>query len=186
MDLAKYRNIFLQESADHLGELSGGLMTLEKNPSDGEALDLVFRMVHSIKGMAASLDFAGCAELAHRMEDRLGGYRDRGCVDDTEGLPLLFRGLSRLETMVEEVREGGMPSPDPELVEALSAPPEEPGEAELVRPAEDAHADAPPGVSDASESAQTPAARPHAEPQPAADAERDAAPPVADTPPKKA
>lgn len=135
MDLAKYRNIFLQESADHLGELSGGLMTLEKNPSDGDALDLVFRMVHSIKGMAASLEFQGCADLAHRMEDRLGGYRDRGCVDDAEGLPLLFRGLSRLEAMVEEVRSGGMPSPDPDLIEALAAPPEEPEEAALVRPA---------------------------------------------------
>lgn len=137
MDLAKYRNIFLQESADHLGELSGGLLTLEKNPSNGEALDLVFRMVHSIKGMAASLDFRGCAELAHQMEDRLGGYRERGCVDDAEGLPLLFRGLSRLESMVEEVRSGAMPSPDAELAKALAAPPEELGDAVLVRAVED-------------------------------------------------
>jgi two-component system chemotaxis sensor kinase CheA len=137
LDLAKYRNIFLQESADHLGELSGGLLTLEKTPSDVDALDLVFRMVHSIKGMAASLDFQGCADLAHRMEDRLGGYRERGCVDDADGLPLLFRGLSRLEAMVEEVRAGGMPSPDPELSEAFAAPPEELGEAALVRPTGD-------------------------------------------------
>ena len=136
-------------------------MTLEKNPSDVDALDLVFRMVHSIKGMAASLDFQGCADLAHRMEDRLGGYRERGCVDDADGLPLLFRGLSRLEVMVEEVRAGRTPSPDPELSDALAAPPEELGEAALVRPA------APAG-------------------EELADAERADVTPAPESPPKKA
>ena len=136
MDNAKYRTIFLEECADHLGELSSGLFALEKNPAEADALDLVFRMVHSIKGMAASLDYGGCADLAHTMEDRLGGYRSRGCIDDTDGLPLLFRGLSRLESMVEEVRAGGVPTPDPELEAAFQAPPPEVEDAAPVRPVE--------------------------------------------------
>lgn len=145
MNNAKYRTIFLEECADHLGELSAGLLALEKTPADTDALDLVFRMVHSIKGMAASLDYGGCADLSHKMEDRLGGYRSRGCIDDTDGLPLLFQGLSRLESMVEEVRAGGVPTPDPELEAAFSAPPAEPEEAAMVRPVEpDEAAMAPP------------------------------------------
>ena len=123
LDIAKFRNIFLEDATDHLSDLSGGLLALEKNAADRDALDLVFRMVHSIKGMAASLEFDACTELAHTMEDRLGGYRDRERIDEADGLPLLFRGLSRLEAMVEEVRSGGMPSPDAELIAAFAAPP---------------------------------------------------------------
>ena len=36
-----------------------------------EAIDVVFRMAHSIKGMAASLGYDSITELAHRLEDRM-------------------------------------------------------------------------------------------------------------------
>jgi two-component system chemotaxis sensor kinase CheA len=120
LDPAKYRTLFLEEATEHLGEMSGALLCLEKAPGDGEAIDLLFRMVHSVKGMAASLGYNALAELAHHLEDRLGTYRECGAVD-TEGLPLLFRGLERLEAMVEHVRQcGDGPASDAELVSALS------------------------------------------------------------------
>ena len=121
MDPAKYRSLFLEEATEHLAEMSGALMRLEKVPADAEAIDLLFRMVHSVKGMAASLGYGALTELAHHLEDRLGAYRERGAVD-TNALPLLFRGLERLEAMVEHVRRSGTgPAPDERLVADLSA-----------------------------------------------------------------
>jgi two-component system chemotaxis sensor kinase CheA len=55
VDFAKYRNLFLEEATEHLAEIGQALLTLEKDPRAAEALDLVFRMVHSMKGMGASL-----------------------------------------------------------------------------------------------------------------------------------
>ena len=104
MDPVKYRNLFLEEACAR------------------EAIDLVFRMVHSLKGMGASLGYDAVSELSHRLEDRLGAWRAGGGIDDPTGLPLLFRGLESLERMVAVVREtGDPPPPDPELVAALDA-----------------------------------------------------------------
>src|SRR5690606_8202706 len=122
MDPVKYRNLFLEEATEHLAEMSRALLELEKDPGDREAIDVVFRMVHSLKGMGASLGYDAVSELAHRLEDRLGAWRARGGIDDPGGLPLLFSGLESLERMVEAVRATGEPPPaDPELVAALDA-----------------------------------------------------------------
>jgi two-component system chemotaxis sensor kinase CheA len=124
VDLAKYRNLFLEEAAEHLAEISRALLELEKDPGRGEAIDLVFRMAHSIKGMAGSLDYASIAELAHALEDRMDACRSAGRVDAAVGLPLLFRGLEGLERMVEAVRASGAPpAAEPELLAQLRGGP---------------------------------------------------------------
>ncbi|MDX1648367.1 MAG: Hpt domain-containing protein [Myxococcota bacterium] len=126
MDLAKYRTLFLEEATDHLAEMSRALLDLEKDPAHGEAIDLVFRMAHSIKGMASSLGYDAVTEVAHRLEDRMAVYRQAGRVEGGEGISVLFRGLEGLERMVDVVRETGEPpGPDPELAALLA-----PGEAE--------------------------------------------------------
>ena len=44
----KYRRHFLEESAEHLAEISRALLELEKDVASVESIDLVFRMAHSI------------------------------------------------------------------------------------------------------------------------------------------
>lgn len=122
MDLAKYRSLFLEEASEHLAEMARALLELEKEPARAEAIDLVFRMAHSIKGMAGTLGYDGITELAHRLEDVMGGYRAAGRVAAGDGLALLFRGLEGLERMVEAVRESGdaPATAPPELLAALA------------------------------------------------------------------
>lgn len=122
--MSKYRDVFLEESADHLEEMSRALLELEKDPAGAEAIDLLFRMAHSIKGMAASLSYDSITEIAHRMEDRMQEVRSAGSVSGPESLAVLFRGLEGLERMIEVVRETGeAPSPDAELAAALTGDP---------------------------------------------------------------
>lgn len=118
--MAKYRALFLEEATEHLAEMSRSLLVLEKDPGSGEAIETLFRMAHSIKSMAASLDYTSIAELSHRLEDRMEGVRQTGRVDGTEDLPLLFRGLETLERMVAVVRDSGEAPPgDAELLAVL-------------------------------------------------------------------
>ena len=122
MDLAKYRTIFLEESTEHVAEISRALLDLEKDPADAEAIDLVFRMAHSIKGMAASLGYDAITVVAHRLEDRMQLVREGGGVAPGGELSLLFRGLSAIEEMVEAVRETGEPgAADAALVAELAS-----------------------------------------------------------------
>jgi two-component system chemotaxis sensor kinase CheA len=122
VDLAKYRALFLEEATEHLAEMSRACLALEKEPANGEAIDLVFRMAHSIKGMAASLDYEGITRLAHRLEDRMSEWRARGRVDVPDGMLLLFRGLEGLERSIASLQATGeCPPPDPGLLELLEA-----------------------------------------------------------------
>jgi len=129
VDLAKYRNLFLEEATEHLAEIGQALLTLEKDPRDGAALDLVFRMMHSMKGMGASLGYDAVSELAHRLEDRLGAWRKGGGIDDGQGVAMLFRGLESLERMVAAVRDTGEPPPPDAVLLALLGDPESPKKA---------------------------------------------------------
>jgi two-component system chemotaxis sensor kinase CheA len=138
--MAKYRVIFIEESMEHLAEMSSAMLGLEKSFADTEAIDLVFRMAHSIKGMAASLQYDSITEVAHRLEDRMQDIRSAGRIESPDELALLFRGLERLEAMVASIRETGeSPPPDPELVAVLT-----PGECATSAPnaSDSIHADA--------------------------------------------
>jgi two-component system chemotaxis sensor kinase CheA len=129
--MAKYRRLFLEEAAEHLSEISTALLALEKDRAASEGIDVIFRMAHSVKSMAASLEYESIAELAHALEDRMEGVRARGSVESGEEMASLFRGLEGLEAMVAVVRESGEAPPfQAELVASLRAPakPEEPEE----------------------------------------------------------
>lgn len=105
LDMAKYRRIFLEEAADHLGEMSHALLALEKELAGADAIDTLFRMAHSIKSMAASLGYEPIADLAHKMEDRMEGVRRAGRVRGQSELAVLFQALEALEAMVAVVAD---------------------------------------------------------------------------------
>ncbi|MBW2241359.1 MAG: Hpt domain-containing protein [Deltaproteobacteria bacterium] len=126
MDLAKYRALFLEEATDHLSEMSRALLVLEKRPDAREAIDEVFRMAHSIKGMAGSLGYDAITDLSHKLEDTMERFRSDGVVPAGEaGMALLFAGLEGLETMVAAVRADGEPAaPDSALLRRLEVEPD--------------------------------------------------------------
>ena len=93
MDIAKYRTLFLEEATEHLAEIGQALLVLEKDLRADDALDTVFRLMHSMKGMGASLGYDAVSLLTHRLEDRLGNWKKQGGIDGPEGVALLFRGL---------------------------------------------------------------------------------------------
>ncbi len=121
--MAKYQKLFLEEATEHLGEISRALLELEKDTHSAPSIDMIFRMAHSIKSMAASLGYESVSELSHVLEDRMEGIRSAGCVEGTAELDVLFKGLEGLEQMVDVVRETGeAPAPNPELLGLLRAP----------------------------------------------------------------
>jgi two-component system, chemotaxis family, sensor kinase CheA len=87
-----------------------------------EAVDTLFRMAHSIKGMAASLDYEAASSLAHGLEDWMEPLR-AGAAFDPEGLALVAEAIAALEEMVACVDEtGAAPQPRADLIARLSAP----------------------------------------------------------------
>ena len=88
-----------------------------------EAIDTLFRMAHSIKGMAASLDYGAASTLAHRLEGWMEPLRSGAAPVEPTGLALVAEAIAALEEMVACVDESGAaPQPREDLCARLSEP----------------------------------------------------------------
>ncbi|MGL5352981.1 MAG: chemotaxis protein CheW [Clostridium sp.] len=106
MDTSQYMNMFLEESMDNLQTLNEALLYLEQSPNDIDKLNEIFRVAHTIKGMAATMGFSDIAELTHKMEDVLSKFRE-GKLNVTENVvTVLFECLDTLEKMVDNIENG--------------------------------------------------------------------------------
>ena len=74
MDTSQYMSMFIEESLDNLQTLNESLLELEQNPEDIDKVNEIFRVAHTIKGMAATMGFNDLAELTHKMEDVLSRF----------------------------------------------------------------------------------------------------------------
>jgi two-component system chemotaxis sensor kinase CheA len=69
MDTSEYRDLFKSEAIEILQSLNNLLIKLEKNPSSVDILNEIFRMAHSLKGMAATMKYPEIVQLSHEMEN---------------------------------------------------------------------------------------------------------------------
>src|ERR671918_472617 len=101
MDLSQYAELFLAESREHLSACNQLLVEWERNPGELQPVGGLFRAVHTVKGMAATMGYARVTDVAHRMENLLDLLR-RGAHPPTDDLlQLLFRARDALEQAVE-------------------------------------------------------------------------------------
>jgi len=109
MDTAKYINLFVSETREHLVSLNQALLALEKKPDESSQLDEIFRSMHTIKGMAASIGLDFIADLTHKGEDLLDKMRRRQTAAASEEIDLIFLVLDFLEEAVGLVAAGKQP-----------------------------------------------------------------------------
>ncbi|MBC2581615.1 chemotaxis protein CheA [Clostridium sp. DJ247] len=106
MDTSQYMSMFLEESMDNLQTLNDSLLQLEQEPNDIDKLNEIFRVAHTIKGMAATMGFNTMAELTHKMEDVLSEFRDGQLKVTQKVVTVLFKCLDTLEQMVNNISDG--------------------------------------------------------------------------------
>jgi two-component system, chemotaxis family, sensor kinase CheA len=117
MDLSKYATLFLAESREHLKACNSSLLEWEKQPSAPEPVDRLFRAIHTIKGMAATMGYSGVAQLAHGIENLLDGLRGGRLQGNSAVFQLLFRAIDALGKSVEAA--GAEEPPDAALLADL-------------------------------------------------------------------
>ena len=101
MDTARYAELFLTESQDNLSAINHALLELERTPNAREPVGALFRAVHTVKGMSATMGYGLVAELSHELETLLDLVR-RGDRDVTPGLmDTLFAAADTLEQAIE-------------------------------------------------------------------------------------
>ncbi|MEW4369257.1 chemotaxis protein CheA [Paenibacillus kandeliae] len=122
MDMNQYLSMFIDESNDHLQSLNEKMLELEGNPTDLGIVQVIFRSAHTLKGMAATMGFEDLAALTHQMENVLDLVRNEKLAMQEFIFDTLFKGLDALESMVQDITQGGEGKADvTAIVEALQA-----------------------------------------------------------------
>jgi two-component system chemotaxis sensor kinase CheA len=100
-------NDFIDESRDYLSIIEESLLVIEsqKDSSDDELIDKVFRSIHTIKGSSAFLNFNSITRLSHTMESLLDKMRDKEIKPDSYIIDALLKSTDLLKQMIDDVHK---------------------------------------------------------------------------------
>ena len=100
-------NEFTGEAEELLDSLSHDLAELEAEGSDvrPEVINKIFREVHSLKGLAGMLGFAGISELSHTLEDMLDRLRMGKIEISRDLIDLLYDSVDSLNRLVIAIKD---------------------------------------------------------------------------------
>ncbi len=118
----EYLPMFLAEGREHLQELNLAVVRIEETPDDQDTVDEIFRIAHSMKGMSATMGFAGMAALTHEMEDVFELLRQRTGGLERAAIDVLFDSLDALSAAVEAIDQTGQEAIEPQaLIQRLQS-----------------------------------------------------------------
>ena len=121
MDMSQYLQIFIEESNDNLQSLNDHLLNLEHTPDDAQILNEIFRVAHTLKGMAGTMGYVKMQKLTHNIENVLSDIRSGKIHVNSDMLDILFQCLDALENYVDEIVRTGQEGHEEyrDLMEAL-------------------------------------------------------------------
>ena len=106
MDTGRYAELFLTESQDNLSAINHALLELEQTPTACEPVGALFRAVHTVKGMSATMGYAVVAELSHELETLLELVRRGEQTVTTTLMDTLFATVDRARGQVVDLVAG--------------------------------------------------------------------------------
>ena len=96
---------FITEALEYIGEIEINILNLEKNPTDKDYINAIFRPFHSIKGVASFLNLDHIRDLAHNLENLLDKARNNELAVTPPLIDVVLDGADTLKTMIGQLRD---------------------------------------------------------------------------------
>ncbi len=109
MSLEQALQTFFAESRELLDNMEESLLFLENQPDDEEAINAIFRAVHTIKGSAGLFGLEGIVAFAHRVENMLDLVRGGKLAADSDLVALVLACRDHLSKGIESAAAGDAP-----------------------------------------------------------------------------
>lgn len=106
LDFSIFKAEYFSDAKEGFQEINTVLLILEKDYRRMEALDEIFRVIHTLKSASVMLGFTNIVELAHDSEDFLDMMRKREITVNAESLDCLFDIIDTLQKMVNAKAQG--------------------------------------------------------------------------------
>ncbi len=100
---------YRQEAEELLAEIEQIVLELEENPGDQEALNHLFRAVHTIKGSGAMFGFDDVAEFTHHLETVLDTVREGKTPVTKFLIDLVLASRDQVKLMLDAAAAGEEP-----------------------------------------------------------------------------
>lgn len=106
---------FLAEALDILEKVRTATDQLGQNPGSTEALDAIFRGVHTIKGSSGMFSFENTKKIAHQLESNLADWKKRA-------QPVSSAEISSIQTELDKIEKLLKSNDQARVEESVSAP----------------------------------------------------------------
>lgn len=104
MDVSQYLEIFIDETSEHIQNLSDCIMSLEQEPDNKDTINEIFRAAHSLKGMAGTMGFKRMQRLTHDMENVFQEVRSDKVKVNGAMIDILFQCLDAIEAYLDTIK----------------------------------------------------------------------------------
>ncbi|MEO0129710.1 MAG: ATP-binding protein [candidate division WOR-3 bacterium] len=113
--LEEYLSLFISETESYIKQLEKELLILEKDGKKRDSILEVFRILHTIKGMAQTMGFEELGNLAHSVEDLLTEPKTKGEIDG-KTVEFLFIIVDYFSQFLRSIKNNAVVPPASELL----------------------------------------------------------------------
>ena len=96
---------FFEEAFDMLDRLEQNILILDKDRNNTDAIQEIFRAVHTLKGSAGAVELFDTQKYAHRFEDLLDLIRENKIKVDDKTIDILLKGIDILKELIDGASE---------------------------------------------------------------------------------
>lgn len=102
----EYKELFHAEALENFEELNRLFTDLENDHTDFNAINSIFRIVHTLKGNAMGMGFDDIAALTHVMEDVMGSVQQGNMALNKDLFDSLFKANDKLGALIDALKTG--------------------------------------------------------------------------------
>ena len=100
----EFKKIFYSEAQDQYEQLNKHFTILEKDTTNRNAVEVVFRITHTLKANAASMGYNGISEMAHILEDIFSLINTGKITLNTDLFNTLFRANDKIGDLIASIK----------------------------------------------------------------------------------
>ena len=106
IDDDELRELYKNSTAEHLDRAERLILSLEKNPADAEALDVLLRELHAFKGDSHMLGVVKAKQLSHELEDVFIKLKKKSIDSSPELFNVALETIDALREIASEAVTG--------------------------------------------------------------------------------
>jgi two-component system, chemotaxis family, sensor kinase CheA len=102
-DLSAYLGVFLDEVDEQLQLLDESILTLEKDPTNSDTIQSIFRAAHTLKGSSAAMGFEKMKDFTHHLENVFEQIRQSKLQVTADLISVIFESIDMLKLLKDAI-----------------------------------------------------------------------------------